>query len=156
MTTTNLNKTLRARWYDVSPPVAAVVVVFALLLIGLLVGRIQSMPSVVLQPTPALPIIIIASPRMEPPRPTPAPPTPDQAVYAELAALRARVAELEAQQAVQPQPEVVYVQQPAAEAAPTPEQYQVTNEPPTMAPQTAAILDRGAWASSAATAQAGR
>jgi hypothetical protein len=47
--------------------------------------------------------------------------------------------------------------QPAPAAVATPEeQYQITSAPPTMAPQAQAILDRGAWASTAATAQAGR
>lgn len=57
-TTTNLNPP-RARWYDLPTPVAAALVIFFLLLIGLLIGRVRSTPAAAM-PTPA--IIIIASP----------------------------------------------------------------------------------------------
>jgi hypothetical protein len=60
-TTTNLRTPTRARWYDFSPPVAATICIFLLLAGGLIVGRIRSMPSVAAVPTPALPIVIIAT-----------------------------------------------------------------------------------------------
>ena len=62
LTTTNL-RLPRARWIELSPPVAATICIFLLLLIGLIVGRVRSTPSVAAVPTPALDaIIIIASP----------------------------------------------------------------------------------------------
>lgn len=73
LTTTNLNLP-RARWPELSPPAAAALAIFFLLLIGLIVGRVRSTPSVLLHPTPALdPIIIIASPLPQGPVPTAAP-----------------------------------------------------------------------------------
>ena len=137
--------------------------IFLLLLIGLVVGRVQSLRQQAAQaaPTPALAYVLIAT---STPIPTAPPPTPDGRVLEELAALRAQVAQLQAAQ--QAPPEVVYVPQPVyvapapvyvEQAAPTPEPYQVASEPPpTMAPQTHAILDRAAWAAAAATARAGR
>jgi hypothetical protein len=160
MTTTNLRPPRRA-WYDVSPPIGAAICVLALLMIAALVGRIRSEQSTAQAvPTPALPVIIIQKEAAQA-VPTPAPATPDQQVYQELARLQARIADLEAQQAAAPQPQVVYqpvyIEQPPAYAVPTPEPvYQMTYEPPAMQPQQSAILDRGAWASQAATARAGR
>jgi len=61
------------RWIELSPPVAATICVFALLMIAGMVGRIASTPSMLLQPTPALPIIIIASPLPQGPVPTAVP-----------------------------------------------------------------------------------
>jgi hypothetical protein len=133
-TTVHLRLPRAPRWYDLSVPVCAGVCIFVLLLIALIAGRIQNAPNVQAQPTPALPVIVI---RREPAPPARvqqvAQPTPDPAVYAELAALRARVAELEAHPA--PQPEVVYqpvyVEQPAlAVPTPTEQSYQVVNDPP--------------------------
>lgn len=74
------------------------------------------------------PIMIIATARAEA-YPTAVPPTPDPAVAAELAALRARVAELEAREArdAAPQPQVVYVSAPAP--APAEPQYTTASEP---------------------------
>lgn len=63
----------RARWFELQPPAAAALAIFFLLLLGLIVGRVRSTPSVLLQPTPALDaIIIIASPLPQGPVPTPA------------------------------------------------------------------------------------
>lgn len=101
--------------------------------------------------TPALPIttmplIVIQRAPTLAPVPTS---TPDTRVLEELAALREQVAQL---QAAQPAPQIIYqVVNAPAEAAPTVDaaQYQVTNTAPTMAPQTAAILDRQAWAAQA-------
>lgn len=59
MKTTNLNLP-RARWYDLPVPAAAALVIFFLLLIGLIVGRVRSTPSVAAVPTPGL-IIMIAT-----------------------------------------------------------------------------------------------
>src|SRR4051794_35618476 len=73
LTTTRLQlPSPRARWYDLSVPACAALVIFLLLLIGLIVGRIRSLPSVAAVPTPPLPVIIIASPIANGPRPTPA------------------------------------------------------------------------------------
>lgn len=58
-------------WYDISPPVAATICIFALLLIGLIVGKIRSAPSVAAQPTPALMILIATQPAMVPPTAAP-------------------------------------------------------------------------------------
>ena len=59
MTTTNLRR--RARLDQLPPPLAAVIVIFSLLAIGLIVGRIRSTPAAAV-PTAQLPIILIASP----------------------------------------------------------------------------------------------
>jgi hypothetical protein len=92
MKTTNLTRTPRARWYDISPPIAAALVIFFLLLIGLIAGKIRSTPSVLLQPTPALaPIIIIASPIAQIP-PTAIPPAAVVAAFPPNALRRAVVA----------------------------------------------------------------
>jgi hypothetical protein len=63
VTTTNLTKptSWRARWIELSPPVACAIVIFALLAIAGLVGRIRSTPAAAV-PTAQLPIIIVASP----------------------------------------------------------------------------------------------
>lgn len=102
-------------------------------------------------PTPALPIIIMQATPAPTALPTMAP-TPDTRVLEELAALRQQVADLQAAQANQPAPQVVYqvVSAPQVEAAPTVDsvQYQVDSAP-ALAPQTAAILDRNAWAAQA-------
>jgi hypothetical protein len=91
MKTTNLNPP-RARWTELQPPVAAALVIFFLLLIGLIVGRIRSMPSAAVQPTPPLPVIIIASPLPQGPVPTAVPPAAQVAAYAPNALRRAVVA----------------------------------------------------------------
>lgn len=89
---------------------ALVLPLIALLIIGAVL-RQRPAQTMAEQPTPALPIMIIQTARAEPP-PTAVPTaTPDANVYAELERLRQRVDELEARPA--PQPEVVYVQQPA-------------------------------------------
>jgi len=67
MTTTNLLPPHRRAWYDVSTPVAAGICMLSLLLIGLIVGRVRSMPSGAAEPRP---VIIIATPL-----PQSAPPT---------------------------------------------------------------------------------
>jgi hypothetical protein len=64
MTTTNLNQPPRRTWYDLPVPVGITICVFALLLIGLIVGRVKSAPAVAAVPTPAL--IIIATPQPTP------------------------------------------------------------------------------------------
>lgn len=74
MKTTNLQLP-RARWYDISPPIAAATCIFALFLIGLIVGRIRSAPSAAAVPTPALAYVYIATAQ-------PLPPTPAAAVAA--------------------------------------------------------------------------
>lgn len=138
MTTTNLH-TPRRHWFDLPVPVAAGITIFALYLIVGLVWQLRSAPRVAAVPTPSLPVItfttsapIIVIQKETPP--TPAPPTPDQQVYQELEQLRARVVDLEAQQAAAPpivvnQPVIVY--QPADLAVATPEQnYAVTSESP--------------------------
>lgn len=58
MTTTNLQPP-RRHWYDLPTPVAAALVIFFLLLIGLVVGKIRSMPSPAAE---VKPVIIVASP----------------------------------------------------------------------------------------------
>lgn len=60
MKTINLKLPSPRAWYELSTPVCAALCIFLLLLIGLIVGRVRSMPSTQAQPTPA--IIIIASP----------------------------------------------------------------------------------------------
>jgi hypothetical protein len=61
-TTTNLTKpTSPRRWIDLSPPVAAAICIFCLLGIAAIIGRMRSAPAVAVQPTPALPIILIAT-----------------------------------------------------------------------------------------------
>ncbi len=71
MITTNLNKPAR-RWLDLPIPAAAGVAIFILYLITGLVWQLRSAPQIAAVPTPALPIIIIASPIADGPRPTPA------------------------------------------------------------------------------------
>jgi hypothetical protein len=133
LTTTRLHLPSPRAWWNLPTPVAAAILTFALVAIVALVGRIRSeAPPAMAVPTPALaqqPLIVIQK------EVAPAPqPTPDPALYAELAALRARVAELEARPA--PQPEVVYVEAaPVYVEAPAPayapgQPYQVANEPP--------------------------
>jgi len=111
MKTTNLH--LPRRWYDLSTPVCAALCIVLLLLIGLVIGRVRSGPSAAV-PTPALAYVYIATPIPDVP-PAVQRPTPDAHVYVELAALRQRLDELEAQQAAAPDPQVVYVN-----AAPAP------------------------------------
>jgi len=135
---------------------AAALPLVALLFAGA-VWRAQHLTQTTAQPTALPAIMIIATARAEV-YPTAVPPTPDTRVADELAALRQRVAELEARQAIAPPPaEVVYVQAPApapAPAAPPAEpSYQVDSAPvvpeqpqaapapapvPTAAPATAA------------------
>lgn len=122
MKTTRLNTTLvtpvwrsRRRWFDLPVPAAACIVITCLICIGLIVGRMRSMPSVVLQPTPALPaapLIVIQKERV----PVLAP-TPDMALQQAVEQLRARVAELEQRDVA---PAVVYVAQEAPQEAPQP------------------------------------
>lgn len=82
---------VRARWVDLSPPVAAVSVIVLLILIAALIGKIRSTPSVLLQPTPALPIILIATqPAVVPP--TAGPPAAQVAALPPNALRRAVVA----------------------------------------------------------------
>jgi hypothetical protein len=91
MKTTNLSLP-RARWIELSPPVAATICVFALLLIGLIVGRLQQTPAAAAVPTPALDaIIIIASPLPVVP-PTAVPPAAQVAAMPPNALRRAVVA----------------------------------------------------------------
>jgi hypothetical protein len=73
LTTIKLKLPSVRAWWNLPTPTAATICIFSLLAIAALLGRVRSAPSVAAEPTPALPIIIIASPRMEPPRPTPAP-----------------------------------------------------------------------------------
>lgn len=96
--------------------------------------REQMRPAILIQTAAPLPTL--------PPQPTATPwPTPEPVIV---------IQQIEVP--VQSAPEVVYVPvQAPADAAPTAEP-----PPPPLAPQTQAILDRGAWASAAATAQAGR
>jgi hypothetical protein len=154
LTTTRLTLPCRRTWYDLPVPATIVICVFSLIAIAFLVGKLRSAPAAVTVPTPALMILIATSA----PTAEPAPPTPDQQVYQELAALRARVAELEQQAAAPPQVvyQPVYVEQPAyAAPTPAPELYAVASEPlPTMPPQQMVILDRQQWALDAQ--QAGR
>lgn len=63
-----------------------------------LIAAVGRVPEAVLQPTPALAYITVFAT----PQPTQAPPTPDREVQQELAQLRARVAELEAERRVSP------------------------------------------------------
>lgn len=155
MTTTNLHAP-RRHWFDLPVPAAAGIIIFAIYLIVGLVWQLRSAPGAVAVPTPALPVIALATSapiiviQKETP-PTPAPPTPDQQVYQELEQLRARVVDLEAQQAAAPpiveqQPVIVY--QPAAPlemavATPEPDQYAVTNADPNFySPPNTSIEDR--------------
>lgn len=197
-TTANLKLPRAPRWLDRMPPALLVAVLVFVVAGGIAaVGRYTTRPAIAVQPTPPLPIILIATPQLVPPTPAavvaavlprfvvcydqpvngavlgPIPAPGASGIVARYGAawvmtpwdggycwLRAAdvglpaVADLEPT-AAPPQPQVVYV---AAQAAPTPapEQYQIISTPPTMAPQTQAILDRGAWAVAAATAQAGR
>jgi hypothetical protein len=59
VTTTNL-RTAR-RWRDLPTPIAATICIFALLAIAALMGKIHNAPSVAAQPTPSLPIVVIAT-----------------------------------------------------------------------------------------------
>ena len=74
MTTTNLHKptTLRARFDGLPLPLAIAICVFSLIAIAFLVGRLQQAPAIAVQPTPALPIIVLATPAPSAPQPTPA------------------------------------------------------------------------------------
>lgn len=150
MKTTNLKLPSPRAWHELSTPTLATLAVFALLLFAAVVGRVQIIrQQAAAAPTPALVLVYVATP-VPSPVPTPVPlPTPDERVYQELAALRAQVAQLQAAQ----QPDVVYVQAPPAEQPAYVEQAAPT---PAMQPQAAALLDRNAWASTAATARAGR
>lgn len=100
---------------------AAALPLIGLLLVGALWRAQRPTPiAPAIQPTALPAIMIIATARAES-YPTAVPTaTPDGQVYAELERLRQRVAELESRPA--PQPEVVYVQQPA----PAPEQHYTT------------------------------
>lgn len=158
MTTTRLHLPRR----PLSPwlPFVASLSVFLLLGLASAAARWASAPIERVLPTPALAIVfatsapqalIIATPL---PTAVPAPTaTPDGALLAELEQLRARVAQLEQQQAA---PSVVYqVISAPVEAAPTiePEQYQVMQQPPELAPQQMVLLDRNAWAAQAQQAK---
>jgi hypothetical protein len=71
LTTTNLQLPSVRAWWNLPTPIAATICIFALLTIAALVGRLQQAPAAAV-PTPALdPIIIIATPQIEP-IPTPA------------------------------------------------------------------------------------
>jgi hypothetical protein len=122
MKTINLKRP--RRWFDLSTPACASICMFAILTIAALATRLHTAPATVAVPTPALPTsqAIVVIQRESVPTAQPAP-TPDQAVYADLAALQARISELEAQQVIQPeaieQPaQVIYV---ASQALATPE-----------------------------------
>ena len=56
------------RWLELPTPVAATICIFALLAIAGLIGKIHT-PAVAVQPTPALPIIVIATTKPQPPTP---------------------------------------------------------------------------------------
>jgi hypothetical protein len=122
LTTTKLK--LPRRWYDLPVPVACAISLLAVAGIIAAAGRIHTAPATVATATPALPTsqAIVVIQREQAPTALPAPmPTPDQAVYAELEQLRARVAELEAQpqpEAIEQPAQVIYV---ASEAVSTPE-----------------------------------
>lgn len=159
MITTKLK--LPRRWYELSTPTLATLAILSLVLCAAIVGRVQSLrQQAAAVPTPALAYVYVY-PTAHPSPTATAVPTPDERVYQELAALREQVAQLQAAQ--QAQPQVIYVQPEAPAPA-----YQVANEQPEraaptpelptpeLAPQTQAILDRGAWAAMAATARAGR
>lgn len=110
-TTVNLGRYLRRAPIDPAWIVVSVFLLaaFASALSRVLPSRASAQPA---EPTPALMIMFATAHPTQPPTQ----PTPDQRVYAELAALRARVAELEAERQ---QPIVVtYQEQPAIEIAP--------------------------------------
>ena len=92
----------------------AIVLVLATFILAALVSAMGRAPQPVIVPTPALPILYVATAQ-----PTAPPPTPDMAVQQELASLRARVAELEQERQAAPAPEPVSYHQASIEAAPT-------------------------------------
>ncbi len=90
----------------------ALLIVIGTFAAAALVAAVGRLPEpAIIQPTAPLPIIIATS------LPT-VPPTPDTTMLQEIAALKARVAELEAERSV-PAPEPVYVEMAAPQAAPT-------------------------------------
>lgn len=71
MKTTNLQ--LPRRWFDLPVPATIMICVFGLLVIAALFGRIHTGAGVAAEPTPQLPIIIVASPLPNGPPPTAVP-----------------------------------------------------------------------------------
>ncbi len=99
-------------WFDRNSPMAPLLLVVGTFALAALVAAVGRVPEAVIQPTPPLPILYLPTivPTMQP--------TPDTQVLLELAALRTRVAELEAERSV-PAPQPVYVEMAAPQAAPT-------------------------------------
>lgn len=141
-TTTRLGLRARDRlrvWLSQRDPIALIAaVLLPLIAAGAVARQLVIARPIVATPTRA-PIVIFATRAPAPPTATPALPTPDPQIQQELAALRERVAELEALAAAAPPPQIVYqvVSQPAVEqspaapeeSAPTPApEYQIASE----------------------------